>query len=197
MDKLKNGTGTFPSSLKAVECNGVSDPVQSAPSPVPSASVNVTKKSLLEGRLASKRGIDKADQKLRLPIDGDDSKSLMRAAKLNNEQTISTCAVDKTLDKICTAIWDLFGYRLTNLGRVLMNLRSRIRNRVNEAAKATTRQARGNALDASEAFLIFHAISYCGDCHKGLQDCAALVDSYLPSICELVRLVDGSILRFP
>lgn len=106
MDELKNGTGTLPSSLKAVEGNGVSDPVQSAPSPVPSASVNVTKRSLLEGRLVSKRGIDKADQKLRLPIDAADSKSLMRAAKLNNEQTMSTCAIDKTLDKICTAIWN-------------------------------------------------------------------------------------------
>lgn len=107
-DELKNSINTFPSSLEAVEDNGVSDPVQSAPSPVPSASVNVTKRSLLEGRLASKRGIDKADQKLRLPIDVDDSKSLMRAAKLNNEQTTSTCAVDKILDKICTIIWKLF-----------------------------------------------------------------------------------------
>lgn len=102
VDELKNGIHTFPSFLEAVEGNGVSDPVHSAPSPVPSASVNVTKRSCVDGRVVSKRGFDKADQKLILPIDVDDSKSLMRAAKLSNEQTISTCAIDKTLDKICT-----------------------------------------------------------------------------------------------
>ena len=62
IDELKNGTHTFPSSLEAVTGDGVSDPVPSAPSPVPSASVKVTKRNLLEGRLASKCGIDKADQ---------------------------------------------------------------------------------------------------------------------------------------
>ncbi len=104
IDELKNGINTFPSFLEAVETNGVSDPVHSAPSPVLSASVNVTKRSLVDGRVVSKRGIDKADQKLRLLMDVDDSKSLMRAAKLSNEQTISTCAIDKTLDSICTII---------------------------------------------------------------------------------------------
>lgn len=107
---LKNGTRTCPSFLEVVDFNGVSDPDHSAPSPGPSASTKMTRLSFAYGRVLSNRGTDKADQKLRAPIDVDvdGCKSLMRAAKLIKEQTTSICAIDSSVDKTCTVIEDTF-----------------------------------------------------------------------------------------
>jgi len=66
IDELKKGVHTSPSFLEASKSNGVSDPVHSAPNPVPSANVSVTKRSLVGGRPLSNRGVE-VDQKLRLP----------------------------------------------------------------------------------------------------------------------------------
>lgn len=53
-----------------------------------------------------------------------------------------------------------------------MYLWSRIRNRVCEAAKAITRQPKGNAFDAGEGLLILHAD--CDNCPNGSRGSGAL-----------------------
>lgn len=156
MGALKNGMSRCPSFLEVVDDNGVSDPDQSAPNPGPSARSNVTSASLINGRLMSKRGIDKADQKLRLPtdVDVDGWKSLMRAAKLINEQMTTICAIESIVDTTCTMTEYTFRWASIRPGRVSTYLSSRIRNTVNDVANTTMRQLRGSAFDAAEALFI-------------------------------------------
>lgn len=108
--RLKKGTSNCPSSLEAVDFNGVRDPDHSAPRPGPSPRNKITRPSLRYGRLLSNRGMDKADQKLSASteVDVDGRNSLIRAAKLIREHITSICAIDSNVDNSCTMIEDMF-----------------------------------------------------------------------------------------
>lgn len=137
----------FPRDATAVVAMGVSEPDQMAPNNGPRATTAPRMRSLVHGRVVSRRGIDNADQKPRSGRVAGVWKSRIRIAKFVKEQSTSTSRILSALERTCTMTPTMSRCCSTRIGTHPVYLRSRRPKNVAVPTRTHARHNRGRNLE--------------------------------------------------